>query len=142
MLAARLGVPARLIRTRVVKTGDLMPQCDFRVTGIAQPLSVSVSVDSSPQPYQVLERQIDEQSQMFTPVRATPAPQKVGHLGLDAAWFPEQQYVLTTDGKVLITVTVVNWPVHSQGARKALATAVARPYLGRLVGAKTDKGEV
>jgi hypothetical protein len=137
-LAEGAKVPRSKVAVRVTRTSDHMPQCDFR----AGALSATVSVDTSPQPYQVLERQIDEESQMFTPTRTQPAPRAVRHLGLDAAWFPEEQYVMTTDGKRLITVTVVRWPGHRSHQRVALATAVARPYLGRLVGRKSARGEV
>ena len=55
----------------------------------------------------------------------------VAGLGLDADWFPDGNYVLTTDGVKLITVTVA-WPGSSQAARRALSIAVARRFLGRL----------
>ena len=43
--------------------------------------------------------------------------------------------MLTTDGRVLITVTIIRWPGHRDRPRMALAAAVARPYLGPLIAA-------
>ena len=94
-------------------------------------LRMWVSVNSEPQPYAVLERAAEEEAQMFTATRTTPAPQHVGHLGLDAYWFPEEEHLLTTDAVRLITSTIVSWP-HVRNARwRAVAAAAARPYLGR-----------
>jgi hypothetical protein len=142
VLAARLHVPAHSIRTQRTTTSDRMPQCDFHLTGDGAPLSLWVSLDNSPQPYQVLERREVEEGQNFAMMAHFKYPQSITHLGLDAWWFPREQQAQTTDGRVLITVTIERWPSHGNAVRKALAAAVARPYLGRLIGAKTDKGEV
>jgi hypothetical protein len=142
VLEARLRVGASAVNGRPVKTSDGSPQCDFTVTGGGGPLSLWVSLDSSPQPYQVLERRAVEENQNFAFVKHFKHPQAITHLGLDAWWFPREQQAQTTDGKVLITVTIVRWPGHGNRPRKMLSAAVARPYLGKLIGARTDKGEV
>ncbi len=94
-------------------------------------LRMWVSVNSEPQPYAVLERAAEEEAQMFTATRTTPAPQHVTHLGLDAYWFPEENHILTTDAVRLITSTIVSWPRVPKSRWKAVASAAARPYLGR-----------
>ena len=106
------------------------------------PLSLWVSLDNGPQPYQVLERRADEENQNFAFMKHFKHPQAITHVGLDAWWFPREQQAQTTDGRILITVTIDSWPGHSNRPRKALAAAVARPYLGRLIGARTARGEV
>jgi hypothetical protein len=104
-------------------------------------VTLGVEVDNSPQPYQVLERRSVEENQNFAFLKHFKHPQAITHLGLDAWWFPREQQAQTTDGRVLITVTIDSWPGHGNGPRKALSAAVARPYLGKLIGARTDKGE-
>jgi len=142
VLEARLRVGAGAVTGRLVKTSDGSPQCDFTVAGGRKRLSLWVSLDSSPQPYQVLERRSVEENQNFGFLAHFKHPQSITHLGLDAWWFPREQQAQTTDGRVLITVTIVRWPGHGNGPRKALSAAVARPYLGNLIGARTDRGEV
>jgi hypothetical protein len=137
-----LRVGAGGVTSRLVKTSDGSPQCDFRVTGGGQTLSLWVSLDNSPQPYQVLERRADEEDQNFAFVKHFKHPQAIMHLGLDAWWFPREQQAQTTDGRVLITVTIDRWPGHGNAPRKALSAALARPYLGRLIGGRTITGEV
>jgi hypothetical protein len=140
-----MHVSAGSIKTHTSRTSDGMPQCNFRVPArppAGVPLSLWVSLDSSPQPYQVLERRSVEEGQNFAMMRHFKYPQAYAHLGLDGWWFPREQQAQTTDGRVLISVTMLRWPNHGNASRKALAATVARPYLGRLIGRKTDKGEV
>ena len=132
MLTARLHVAAGSIRTRMTHTPDRMPQCDFRLTAGGAPLSLWVSMDSSPQPYQVLERRSSEEGQNFAMMPHFKYPQAYAHLGLDGWWFPREQQAQTTDGRVLISVTILRWPHHGNAVRKALSAAVARAYLGPL----------
>ena len=132
VLVARLDVKARSVKTHVTKTSDGMPQCDFQLTGDGAALSLWVSLDSSPQPYQVLERRASEEGQNFAMMPHFKYPQGIRHLGLDGWWFPREQQVQTTDGRVLITVTIDRWPNHGNTVRKALSAAVARAYLGPL----------
>ena len=90
----------------------------------------------------MLERREVEEGQNFAMMAHFKYPQAIMHLGLDAWWFPREQQAQTTDGRVLITVTIVRWPEHANDVRKALSAAVARPYLGRLIGRKSAHGEV
>jgi len=142
VVAARLGVSFGGVSIRAIKSPtDGMPVCRFRVSQGHGPLTLSVEVDDSPQPYQVLERRAVEEGQNFAFIAHFKYPQAIMHLGLDAWWFPREQQAQTTDGRVLITVTIISWPGHGNRPRKALSAAVARPYLGRLIGGRTDKGE-
>jgi hypothetical protein len=94
-----------------------------------------VSVDSSPQPYAVLERAAEEDAQNFAnlPQSEFPVPQNIKHVGLDAYWFPgpAAAHLLTTDAVRLITATILRWPGEAKKHWSVLAVAVARPYLGR-----------
>jgi len=126
---ADLRVPASAIHARVTTDNSNAPECFFSVP--PRRLRMWVSVSSEPQPYAVLERAAEEEAQMFTATRTTPAPQHLGHLGLDAYWFPEENHVLTTDAVHLITSTIVSWPGVPKRRWKAVAVAAARPYLGR-----------
>lgn len=105
---------------------NAQPQCTYR----AGHLTVVANVDSSPQPYDRLERTVVEAQQQFGAVRTEPPPQRVPGLGLDADWFPREHQLLTTDGRKLITVTV-SWRGASKARKRALAGVVARVYLGR-----------
>ena len=102
------------------------PECHFRGPRV----SVVVNIDSSPQPYQRLERTIDEASQQFGTERTFTPPVSVSKLGLDAAWVPDQSQLLTTDGRSLLTITVA-WRGEKRARQIALATLVARRYLGK-----------
>lgn len=131
VLSARLRVPSSRIAVRATRDTDAAPECVFTMRARGRPVVVSVVVDSSPQPYAVLERAASEEAQMFTQTRTTKPPESVSHLGLDAYWFPQEQHLETTDGRVLVTVTVKRWPGGRNRARKRLTAALARPYLGK-----------
>jgi hypothetical protein len=128
-VSTALHASAAAVHTRVTTDNSSQPECFFSVP--SRRLRMWVSVNSEPQPYAVLERAAEEEAQMFTATRTTPAPQHVAHLGLDAYWFPEEEHVLTTDAVHLITATIVSWPHVPKSRWKALAAAAARPYLGR-----------
>jgi hypothetical protein len=132
VLTGRLHVAPHSVQTSLTHTSDAMPQCNFHLTGGGAPLSLWVSLDSSPQPYQVLERRSTEEGQNFAMMPHFKYPQAYAHLGLDGWWFPREQQAQTTDGRVLITVTIMSWPDHGNAPRKALSAAVARAYLGPL----------
>jgi len=89
-----------------------------------------VNIDSSPQPYQRLERTIVEDGQQFGTERSFAPPQAVKQPGLDAARLPDQSKLLTTDGRSLITVTVA-WRGQKRTRQLALAELTARRYLGK-----------
>jgi hypothetical protein len=130
VLAARVRGGA--VTGHLVKTSDGSPQCDFRVS--ARPaLSLWVSLDNAPQPYQVLDRRSVEEGQNFGFLKHFKVPQSIPHLGLTGWWFPREQQTQTTDGRILITVTIIRWPRHGNRPRIALSAAVARAYLGPLL---------
>ena len=105
------------------------PQCLWSaVASDGAPVTTLVNVYSGPQPYFILERTIVEDSQVFTPSPLYPPPVSVPGLGLEASWFPQYPYLMTTDGYRLLTVTV-RWAHHPQSVERALAVAVARTYL-------------
>jgi len=115
---------------RAATANSSYPECIFRVrVARRRVVVVTVEVDIEPSAYAVLERTIEEQAQIF-PTRTHPAPQHVGHLGLDASWFPEEQQLQTTDAVRLVIVTI-DWPSAPTARKIALAVAAARPYLGR-----------
>jgi hypothetical protein len=132
VLAARSRVRAGAVTGRLVKTSDGSPQCDFRVA-TRPALSLWVSLDNSPQPYQVLDRRSVEEGQNFAFAKHFKEPQSIPRLGLTGWWFPREQQVQTTDGRILITVTILRWARHGAGPRKALSAALARAYLGPLL---------
>jgi hypothetical protein len=107
--------------------------CRYRVAAQNAPhrLGITTALDSSPQAYFRLERTIVEDSQQFASQREYTPPTAINHLGVAAAWFPDQSKVMTTDGVKLITVAV-HWPGAPPARRRALAEAVARPLLGPL----------
>ena len=135
MLEARLRVGAGAVTGRLVKTSNGSSQCDFRVSPRPPrpPLSLWVSLDNSPQPYQVLDRRSVEEGQNFAFLKHFKEPLSIEHLGLTGWWFPREQQTQTTDGRILITVTIIRWPQHGSGPRIALSAAVARKYLGPLL---------
>jgi hypothetical protein len=108
----------------VAATGNnAQPECQFSAGG----LRVVVNVDSSPQPYTRLERTIVEDGQQFGTVRSFAAPVAVGGIGLDAAWLPDNDELITADQRRLISVRV-DWKCPGR-SRQALARSLARLYL-------------
>ncbi len=126
VIARYAGVGVGVLKARATTGNNAEPECHFRGPGV----SVVVNVDSSPQPYQRLERTIDEDGQQFGTVRNFTPPVTVPKLGLDAAWVPDQSQLLTTDGRSLLTITVA-WRGERRARQIALATLVARRYLGK-----------
>lgn len=127
---SHLGVPAASISEAVSTGNNGMPQCVLTVSRPGQrPVQVTANLDDGPQPYFRLERTAVEATQQFGTERLYAAPDQVSGLGLDADWYPDANYVETTDGVRLITVTV-GWPGSSQAQRRALSIAVARRFLG------------
>ncbi|MBV9007000.1 MAG: hypothetical protein JOZ98_09280 [Solirubrobacterales bacterium] len=125
-IARYAGVGVGVLKARATTGNNAEPECHFRGPGV----SVVVNIDSSPQPYQRLERTIDEDGQQFSTVRNFAPPVTVPKLGLDAAWVPDQSQLLTTDGRSLLTITVA-WRGEKRARQIALATLVARRYLGK-----------
>ena len=126
VIARDAGVAVGALTARATTGNNAEPECHFHAARV----SVVVNVDSSPQPYQRLERTIDEDSQQFGTERNFAPPVTVPKLGLDAAWVPDQSKLLTTDGRSLLTITVARRG-EKRARQIALATLVARRYLGK-----------
>jgi hypothetical protein len=133
--AARQAI-ARAISVGSAGIGELRskgnngyPQCLFqaRLPSGAR-FHALVNVDTGPSPYFVVDRTIEEDAQVFTPKPLYPPPLSISGVGLEAAWFPQYPYLLTTDGFRMLAVTVV-WPHHTQRSERALAIAIVKPYL-------------
>ena len=92
-----------------------------------------VRLDSAPQPYVRMEREVTEfgQNVDWTKVPPSAYPRTVGHLGLDANWFQLQSRLLTTDGVRLVTIKLKGGSIGPTEG-KAVATRLARIYLGPL----------
>lgn len=132
VIARYARVAAGVIEARAATGNNAEPECHFRAPG----LSVVVNVDSSPQPYQRLERTVCEDSQQFGTVRNFSPPVNLPKLGLVAAWVPDESELLTTDGRNLLTITVA-WRRQKRTRQIALATLVARRYLGKNIPASS-----
>jgi hypothetical protein len=106
------------------------PQCSFqaRLPSGAR-FHALVNVDTGPSPYFVVDRTVEEDAQIdFTGKQLYPPPLSINGVGLEADWFPQYPYLLTTDGFRMLAVTVV-WPHHTQRSERALAIAIVTPYL-------------
>jgi hypothetical protein len=125
-----LGVKAASVTTGSAVGSNGEPECHYAIpTASGTVVKLVANLDSSPQPYQRLERAIVEDGQQFASVPTNPPPQAVPGLGLDASWLPDQNKLITTEGARLVSVSVA-WPGSTQAEQRALAVATARPYLG------------
>ncbi len=138
-VARALGVTPASVSAKVGTGNNGEPQCTFAVRG--RGVSVVVNLDSSPQPFARLEREIEEEGQQFGQKRDFSPPETVAHLGLDAAWVPDTSQVITTDGVRLVTVTV-GWRGARMAMRRALGAAEAKLYLGPLNRKAAENTEV
>lgn len=137
-MARFIKVAPDTITTSESTGNNAMPQCTFTARMSAhRRVRVIENVDSSPQPYQTLERAICEASMSFTPQRLSPAPTNVPGLGIAASWFPNYHWLQATDGVRLITATVA-WNGSNQTQRIALARDMIRPYLTTLSRKQVD----
>ena len=92
-------------------------------------VTVIVQLDSAPQAYTRLERQIVEYGQNVLHSGRQEYPRSIKHLGLDAHWLAAENRILTTDGVRLVNVKIRRTSASSD-AREALAIRLARVYLG------------
>jgi hypothetical protein len=128
-LAARLGVSGATISATPFIAGSGAPSCHYVVRRIGRgPIGFTANVDTAPQAYCRLEREVVESGQQFASQRESPVPEQVTGLGLDADWFPAEAKLMTTDGTRLITIGV-NWPASSQPTERTVAEAAAKAYL-------------
>jgi hypothetical protein len=118
---------------------NAMPQCNFRTRVNGRRLGVSVNVDDGSQPYFRLLRTVSEATQIFgPPPPGFRAPQQVSGLGPFASWFPNDHWLMATNDKVLVTVTVT-WPEQGRDREVALAKTAIEPYVVRLKGHRNTK---
>jgi hypothetical protein len=119
------------IATHAATADSDFPECQFTVhRSGGRVVRVTVEVDTEPQAYAVLDRTIVEAAQIFGPQRYSAAPVNVPRLGILASWFPQEQHLETTDA-VRVIIATIAWPEARTARKIALATAAARPYLGR-----------
>lgn len=130
LVARTLGLSSSRITAAASKGNNGEPQCSFTARLTGGRFDTTVNVDTSPQPYAVLSRTIEEKQQVFSPTRLVPAPIAVLHLGLLASWFPDNKQLMSTDAVRLVTTTVI-WPRAKQGQEIRFATQISRLYLGK-----------
>jgi hypothetical protein len=130
VVAARAGLPAADVSRAPFVAPSGAPGCRFAARGAGGgAVMVAVSVDTSAQPYYRLEREVVEDSQVFSTAREYPIPLNVPGLGLAADWFGLPEKLEATDGRRLITVTATG--PRREAARRSVSEAVAAAYLGR-----------
>ena len=122
----KVGESRVSMRPGVAGSGDRT--CTLGVRGAARAV---VDINTDPQVYFVLERTIVENAQLKSFQPAHPSPIQITHLGLDAAWFPDADYLLTTDGVRLVKVSVT-WPHATERDRIEVGRLLAPRFLGRL----------
>jgi hypothetical protein len=127
--AQYLALPPARVATAASTGNNGFPQCRFSAS-LAGGGHVSLTANdyTGPQPYFILERTNVEQVQIFGPKRLVAAPVPVNNLGIEADWFPNRNWLMSTDGIRLITAEVT-WPGASQAHQIALATVLSRTYL-------------
>ena len=94
-------------------------------------LDVVAELDSAPQAYDRLEREVVEfgQNVIWAHLGERAYPVSIPDLGLAADWFPSEDQLVTSDGVRLITIVVSSVPAGS-GGRARVAASLARSYLG------------
>ncbi len=130
VVASFFHLPAASVAATGSTGNDLMPQCTFTIPVAGRRVQLIANISNAPSPYFVLERTAVEASQVFTTTPLFKPPTDITGLGLDADWFPPERHLMTTDGRVLVTVTVDSWQKANTAREIALTSAVARTYLG------------
>jgi hypothetical protein len=126
-LARDTGLRPGLIDASPFTAASGASGCRLEAFGV----TVIVQLDSAPQAYTRLERQIVEYGQNVLHSGRQEYPRSIKHLGLDAHWLAAENRILTTDGVRLVNVKI-RWTSASSDARAALAIRLARVYLGPL----------
>jgi hypothetical protein len=138
-IAVYLGVQPDALAYRPTIGNNAMPQCNFRASVHGRRITVTANVDDGPQPYFRLLRTVDEATQIFgPPPPGFHAPQRVPGLGPFASWFPNSHWLMATNDRVLVTLTV-DWPGASRDREVALAKTAIRPYVPRIKGHRNTK---
>jgi hypothetical protein len=137
--AQYLALPVARVATAASTGNNGFPQCTFSASlAGGEHVSLTANDYTGPQPYFILERTTVEQAQIFGPKRFVAAPVAVTNLGIEADWFPNRDWLMSTDGIRLITAEVT-WPRASQSHQIALAAALSRTYLKSQSTQQADK---
>jgi hypothetical protein len=136
-LARATSLPAASIVASTFTAPGGEASCRFttRGAGGARTLDVVAELDSAPQAFYRLEREVVEYGQnvLWHNEGAAAYPRDVAHLGLDADWLAAADQLITTDGVRLITILVNAAPAHAADGAEGIAASLARCYLGPLV---------
>jgi len=130
-IARDLGIPPRAVAYAKSVGNNAMPQCGFKARAAGRTVVVTVNVDNGPQPYFRLLRTVNEAAQIFgVPPPGFHAPQGLSGLGPFASWFPNNDQLMATNDRLLLTVTAT-WPGVGRDEEVGLARAAVVPYLVR-----------
>jgi len=128
--------PASIVASAFTAAGG-EASCRFttRGAGGARTLDIVAELDSAPQAFYRLEREVVEYGQnvLWHNEGAAAYPRDIAHLGLDADWLAAAGQLITTDGVRLITILVNAAPAHAADGAEGIAASLARCYLGPLV---------
>jgi hypothetical protein len=134
-LARSSGIAVDSVLSSPLTSSGGAASCRFSARDRARgSLAVVAELDSAPQAYYRLDREVVEfgQNVIWDHLGARAYPGPISHLGLAADWFPSENQLLTTDGVRLITIIVSSLPADAGGGAR-VAASLARTYLGPLV---------
>ena len=133
--ATSLPAASIVASTFTAPGGEASCRFTTRGAGGARTLDVVAELDSAPQAFYRLEREVVEYGQnvLWHNEGAAAYPRDVAHLGLDADWLAAADQLITTDGVRLITILVNAAPAHAADGAEGIAASLARCYLGPLV---------
>lgn len=130
-VARAASVPAGAVAESAFAPPSGAAGCRLSVgTANARRALVAVQLDTAPQAYARMERQVVETAQTVLWYHLGPAayPQDLTGIGQDAVWFAASHQLLGTDGTRLVTV-VVHSPRSTDAYQRRLAEGVARVFL-------------
>jgi hypothetical protein len=134
-LARSAGIAVDLVASSPFTTSSGAASCRFSTRpSAAGRLDVVAELDSAPQAYYRLEREVVEfgQNVIWGHLGRRAYPVAIAHLGLDADWIPAENELVTSDGVRLVTIVVDSVPASAGGGAR-VAASLARSYLGPLV---------
>jgi hypothetical protein len=112
-LAGAAAIREDAIAARRFVEPDGSAACRFAAARSAGgPLAVTVELDTAPQAYAHLEREVVEYTQgvIWFHEGSYADPRDVFGLGIYADWFPAKRQLLTTDAVIIVAVTVRSVP--------------------------------
>jgi len=134
-LGRSAGIAVDLVASSPFTTSSGAASCRFSTRdSAARRLDVVAELDSAPQAYYRLEREVVEfgQNVIWAHLGRRAYPVAIPHLGLDADWIPAENELVTSDGVRLVTIVVASVPASAGGGAR-VAASLARTYLGPLV---------